>query len=105
MVIDTVGSAVFYSALRSLGQFGRMVLLGEVEGGRVSFNLTEVIFRDAAILGSSGASKAHIAQVLDLILDGKLEPVISHRVPLSDAKDAYHLVRDRESIGRVVLVP
>ncbi|HIA17181.1 MAG TPA: hypothetical protein EYN72_10460 [Dehalococcoidia bacterium] len=42
---------------------------------------------------------------MDLILDGKLEPVISHRVPLSDAKDAYHLVRDRESIGRVVLVP
>ena len=105
VVIDTVGSAVFYSALRSLGQFGRMVLLGEVEGGRVSFNLTEVIFRDAAIRGSSGASKAHITQVLDLILDGKLEPVISHRVPLSDAKDAYHLVRDRESIGRVVLVP
>lgn len=105
VIIDTVGSAVFYSALRSLGQFGRMVLLGEVEGGRVSFNLTGLIFRDASITGSSGASKAHISQVLDLIVDGNLEPVISHRVPLADAKDAYHLIRDRESVGRVVLVP
>jgi D-arabinose 1-dehydrogenase-like Zn-dependent alcohol dehydrogenase len=105
VVIDTVGSAVFYSALRSLGQFGRMVVLGEVEGGRVSFNLTELVFRDASVTGSSGASKAHISQVLDLIEGGKLEPVISHRVPLADARDAYHLVRDRESIGRVVLIP
>ena len=105
VVIDTVGSAVFYPALRSLGQFGRMVLLGEVEGGRVSFNLTEVIFRDASILGSSGASKAHMTQVLDLIGEGKLEPVISHQVPLADAKNAYHLIRDRESVGRVILVP
>jgi acryloyl-coenzyme A reductase len=105
VVIDTVGSAVFHSALRSLGQFGRMVVLGEVEGGRVSFNLTELVFRDASVTGSSGASKAHISQVLDLIEGGKLEPVISHRVPLADARDAYHLVRDRESIGRVVLIP
>jgi len=105
VVIDTVGSAVFHSALRSLGQFGRMVVLGEVEGGRVSFNLTELVFRDASVTGSSGASKAHISQVLDLIEGGKLDPVISHRVPLADARDAYHLVRDRESIGRVVLIP
>ncbi|MDP6451994.1 MAG: alcohol dehydrogenase catalytic domain-containing protein [SAR202 cluster bacterium] len=105
VVIDTVGSAVFFSALNSLAQFGRMVLLGEVEGGRVSFNLSEVIFRDASIRGSSGASKTHITQVLDLIGDGKLEPVISHRVPLADAKDAYHLIRDRESVGRVALIP
>jgi D-arabinose 1-dehydrogenase-like Zn-dependent alcohol dehydrogenase len=105
VVIETVGSATFASSLRSLAQFGRLVVLGEVEGDRVSFNLAEVIFRDAAVLGSSGASKAHIAEVVRLVAEGAVKPVISHRVPLAEALDGYRLVRQRRSLGRVVLVP
>ena len=105
VVVDTVGSATFASSLRSLAQFGRLVTLGEVEGKRVSFNLAEIIFRDAAVLGSSGASRSDIVEVVRLVAEGKVTPVISHRVPLADALDAYRLVRERRSLGRVVLVP
>lgn len=105
VVIETVGSATFVSSLRSLAQFGRLVTLGEVEGKQVSFNLAEVIFRDVAVLGSSGASRADIAEVVRLVAEGSVTPVISHRVPLADALDAYRLVRERRSLGRVVLVP
>ena len=105
VVVETVGSETFVSSLRSLAQFGRLVVLGEVEGKRVSFNLAEVIFRDAAVLGSSGASRADIAEAVRLVAEGTVTPVISHRVPLADALDAYRLVRERRSLGRVVLVP
>ena len=105
VVVDTVGSATFASSLRSLAQFGRLVTLGEVEGKRVSFNLAEIIFRDAAVLGSSGASRSDIVEVVRLVAEGKVTPVISHRVPLADALDAYRLVRERRSLGRVVLIP
>ena len=105
VVVETVGSATFASSLRSLAQFGRLVTLGEVEGKRVSFNLAEIIFRDAAVLGSSGASRSDIVEVVSLVAEGKVTPVISHRVPLADALDAYRLVHERRSLGRVVLVP
>ena len=105
VVIETVGSATFVSSLRSLARFGRLVALGEVEGKRVSFNLAEIIFRDAVVLGSSGANRADIAEVARLVAEGSVTPVISHRVPLADAMDAYRLVRERRGLGRVVLVP
>ncbi len=105
VVIETVGSATFRSSLRSMAQFGKLVALGEVLGERVSFNLAEVIFRDARVLGSSGASRAHVTEAVRLVAEGTVAPVISHRVPLADALDAYRLVREGRSLGRVVLVP
>ena len=54
VALDTVGSPTFASTLRCMAQYGRLVLLGEVTGQKVSLSLPEIIFRDAAILGSSG---------------------------------------------------
>lgn len=105
IIIDTVGSAVFNSAIRSLGQFGRMVLLGEIEGGHTYFNLPDLIFRDASVTGSTGANISHIRGVMELMMGDKLESIISHKVPLEEATEAYFLIHRRESFGRVVLVP
>ena len=105
VVVDTVGSATFSSSLRSLTQFGRLVVLGEVVGNRVSFNLAEVIFRDATVLGSSGAGKAQVEEVVRMVAAGEVRPVVSDRVPLDDARTAFDLVTSRQAFGRVVLVP
>ena len=63
VIIDNVGSALFPSALRSLAQYGRLVLLGEVAGQPVELNLAEIIFRDARLLGSSGVNRNTVRQV------------------------------------------
>ena len=105
VVIDTVGSATFLSSMRSLAQYGRLITLGEVTGDQVRFNLAEVIFRDGRILTSSGASRSHIMEAVRLVAGTDVTPVISHRVPLADALEAYRMVRDGRSLGRVVLVP
>lgn len=105
VVIDTVGSAVFRSALRSLGQFGRMVLLGEIVGERANVNLAEILFRDATISGSTGASPHHIATATEMVGSGRIKPIVSHKFALDDALAAYQLMRDKKSFGRVVLVP
>lgn len=105
VVIDTVGSATFRSALRCLSQYGRMALLGEVEGGRASLSLTDIMFRDAAILGSTGASKADIEAAVQMVASGAVEPVIGEAVALEDAAGAVATVARREVVGRVALTP
>ena len=105
VVIDTVGSTMFDSSLRSLAQFGRMVLIGEIAGGAAAVNPAEVLFRDAAIIGSTGAGRHHIRAVLEMMASGMIEPLISRRFPLEEAEEAYGLMRGRRSFGRVVLVP
>ncbi|NQW22785.1 MAG: alcohol dehydrogenase catalytic domain-containing protein [SAR202 cluster bacterium] len=105
VVIDTVGSALFPSTLRSLAQFGRLVLLGEVLGQRVSLNPAEIIFRDAQVLGASGVSRASVEQAAHMVLEGKLRPVVDLELPLEQTLEAYRLVSERKPTGRIVLLP
>ena len=105
VVIDTVGSALFPSTLRSLAQYGRLVLLGEILGQHVSLNLAEVIFRDARVLGTSGVSRATVEQAGLMALEGRLRPVVDLEMPLEQAADAYGLVSQRRPTGRIVLLP
>ncbi|MCH8184481.1 MAG: alcohol dehydrogenase catalytic domain-containing protein [Chloroflexi bacterium] len=105
VVFDTVGSAIFRSNLASLAQFGRMVLLGEITGGRASINPAEILFRDATIVGSTGAERRHIRKAAEMVAAGLVRPVISRKFALADAVEAYRLMRDRQTFGRVVLVP
>lgn len=105
VVIDTVGSATFASSLQSLAQYGRMVLLGEVAGGRARVGLTDIMFRDAAIRGSTGASLGDIQAAIELVESGQVEPVVYATLPIEEAAEAVRMVTSREALGRVVLTP
>ena len=105
VVIDTVGSALFPSTLRSLAQYGRLVLLGEVLGQHISLNSAEIIFRDARLIGASGVSRATVEQAVLMALEGRLRTVVDLEMPLEQATDAYRLVSERRPTGRIVLLP
>ena len=105
VIIDTVGSALFPSTWRSLAQYGRWVLLGEVAGGPVELDPAEVIFRDARILGSSGVSRALVQQVAEMVSRGPAKPVVGRTLPLEEAAAAAELLAQRGVLGRVLLVP
>lgn len=105
VVVDTVGSALYPSTLRSLAQYGRLVLLGEIVGENVSLNPAEVIFRDATVLGASGVSRATVMQAASMVLDGSLRPVVDLELPLEQAEEGYRLITERKPIGRIVLLP
>ena len=105
VVVNPVGSAVFESCVRSLSQFGRMLLLGETEGGRASVRLSEILFRDASVISSTGAGRSHIIDVAAMVSSAAVRPIISQRFPLEDAAEAYRLMRDRKTFGRIVLIP
>ena len=103
VVVDTVGSAVVESSVRSLAQYGRMVMLGEVAGGRASVRLTDIMFRDATLRGSTGANREDIATAVKLVAQGEVEPVIHATASLEDAAQWVQMVTERSVVGRVVV--
>ena len=105
VVIDTVGSALFPSTLRSVAQFGTLVLLGEVAGGRVPVNLAELIFRDVRVVGASGVGRAMVEKAGSMYAAGQLSPVLQEVLGLEDAPQAYRLMSERGIFGRVALRP
>lgn len=105
VVIDTVGSALFPSTWRSLSQFGRWVVLGEVLGGQMALDAAELIFRDAQILGASGVSRAQVRQVSSMVSQGLVKPVVGATLPMAETAAAAELLESREVLGRVLLAP
>ncbi len=105
-VIDTVGPPLWPSALRCLGQYGRMALLGDLTGDGVSLRLAEVIFRDLRIVGHSGVSRATLETMVGMAAAGELAPVVSHTLPMTSEGlvEAWRLVAEERPWGRVVLV-
>ena len=106
-VIDTVGPPLWPDSLRSLGQFGRMALLGDVTGEPAPVRLAEVIFRDLRLTGVSGVSRRTLERCVAMAAAGELEPVVANVLPLNaeGAEEAVRMVQERRPLGRVVLAP
>ncbi len=105
VVVNPVGSLVFDSCFRSLSQFGRMVIVGEITGGEVAINPAEVLFKDASIIGSSGTGLKQVKDVAEMVLKGQVRPIISQTLPLEEAAAAYRLMRKKQTFGRIALAP
>ena len=106
-VIDTVGPPLWPAALRCLGQYGRLALLGDVTGAATPVNLAELIFRDLQVMGVSGVAKATLTQAAQLTAADQLHLMVSETLPLTaeGAAEAWRLVAERLVAGRVVLAP
>ena len=105
VIIDTVGSALFHANWRSLGQYGRWVMLGEVAGGRVELAPAEIIFRDARIVGSAGVSKESVRQVAEMVSQGLVRPIVAGPLPLEQVDAAFEAIAGRGVLGRMILDP
>ncbi len=106
-VIDTVGPPLWPASLRCLGQYGRLALLGDVTGETAALRLAEVIFRDLRLTGVSGVSRRTLERCVEMAAAGDLAPVVAQVLPLTEqgVAEAVRMVREREPLGRVVLLP
>ena len=106
VVVDTVGTPTLWSSVRSLAQYGRLAVLGEVGGeGDLRGLIPEIVFRDARLTGVSGVSRQTLERAVALAADGKLTPVLQQVLPLERAGRAFELLSSRAVFGRLALAP
>jgi NADPH2:quinone reductase len=112
LVVDPVGGDRFTDSLRSLGEGGRLVVVGftagsipEVKVNRLLLNNTEVIGAGwgAYVLGKPELNREVGAEIAKLIEAGHVRPVVGARFPLADAAEALKLIDGRGATGKVVL--
>ncbi len=105
VVLNPVGSTLFNSCVASMAQYGRMVVLGEIAGRAARFNLAEFLFRDATVMGATGASPRHICKAIDLVASGAVQPIVSQQFTFGDAAEAIDLMRNTGTFARLALIP
>lgn len=112
VVFDPVGGEATDTAFRTLGWGGRHLMIGFAGGqiGALKTNLAivkgaslvGVDFRQAMQHDPQGATAAK-RDVVALHAQGRIEPLIHATLPLERFEEAATLVRDRATLGRVVL--
>jgi NADPH2:quinone reductase len=112
LVLDPVGGDRFTDSLRSLREFGRLVVVGftggsipEVRVNRLLLNNTEVIGAGwgASVLGWPTRTERIATQIEAMIEAGQVRPVIGARFPFQDAAEALKLLDRRGATGKIVL--
>lgn len=114
VILDHIGAAYLADNLSCLSLYGRLVIVGLLGGAKAEFNIGQLMMRRQRIVGSvlrarSVAEKAEIcrafrSEVMPLLADGRLEPVIHARLPLADAAEAHRLMGTNANTGKLVLV-
>jgi NADPH:quinone reductase len=110
---DPVGGDLADAALSSLGWGGRMLLIGFV-GGVQQIPANRLLVKNRSALGCSlryyrwhapDKLRASVDELIAWYRAGKLNPCISHRLPLERSVEAIRLLTDRKAHGKVVVVP
>lgn len=105
VVVNFTGGDTWVPSLRALKPRGRLLTCGATAGYETANDMRFIWVRELQILGSNSYSKENIATALDHVAAGRLAPIISHRLPLSEAREAERLMETRDFLGKIVLVP
>ncbi|HXA94273.1 MAG TPA: NADPH:quinone oxidoreductase family protein [Candidatus Dormibacteraeota bacterium] len=110
---DPIGGELADAALSALGWGGRMLLVGFV-GGVQQIPANRLLVKNRAALGCSlryyrNQAPDKLRRSVDALLgwyaEGKLKPLVSHRLPLERSVEAIKLLTDRKALGKIVVVP
>ncbi|OLT19476.1 hypothetical protein BJF78_10960 [Pseudonocardia sp. CNS-139] len=82
-----------------------MVLVALVTTGLSEFDPMRAVQREITLRGSANVTPADFREAIDLLAQGRvrMQPLITHRLPLSEIEDAFHTQSDAESSVKVMV--
>lgn len=103
VILDSVGEATLNDSIRSARKGGRIVIIGGTTGQDVNVNLRYVYWKQVDILGSTMGSHREFRDVMQLVFNGTLKPVVGKAMPYAQATAAFRMMEKGENFGKIVL--
>ncbi len=105
VIIDSVGEALWSDCMRCLGPNGRLVTYGATTGARGSLDIRHVFWKQLQVIGTTMASRREFEDVMRLVAQGELRPVVDSVLPLEQIRQAHEALEAGQVFGKLVLVP
>jgi NADPH:quinone reductase-like Zn-dependent oxidoreductase len=105
IVFEHTGARTFEKSVLSLATGGRLVTCGATTGFDARIDIRVLFSRRISLIGSTMGSKGALFDIVRLVSERKLKPVLDRTLPLSEARRAHELLRERAQFGKIVLVP
>jgi NADPH:quinone reductase-like Zn-dependent oxidoreductase len=92
---------------------GRIVCIGTMAGGRATLSIMSILGKRLTLIGTvlrgrdvvekAAATDAFVRDVVPLLADGRVAPVVEATLPLAQAEEAYALLESDATFGKVIL--
>lgn len=114
LVLDGVGGNAFTESVEALAPAGRIVSFGMASGSIPTVAAPRLFFENQSIIGYHlEHALEHVPDrvypafpdLLDDLLTGRIEPVIRETFALTEAREAHNELTNRETVGKVILIP
>lgn len=107
VIFDVSGKISDYdSFLKHAKRKARFVMVGYSVDAPSAFMSSLAHINEIQMLGIRGASYLNFKNVMQLVIDGKIEPVVGRTAPLSEANEVLaELKAGTKTPGRLVLIP
>ncbi len=102
VVVDNVGSTIPLS-MRAARKGGRILNVGRTGGNMVDINVSYIFGKQLSILGSTMGTNQDFAEVMELVFQGKLKPVVDRHYALKNAAEAHQRLESGNQLGKLVL--
>lgn len=102
VVVDNVGTT-FMQSLRALRKGGRLLTVGNSGGPKFEIDNRYMFAKHLSIIGSTMSTLIDFKEVMDLIVTGKLRPVIDSTYSLKEAAMAQERLWRNENFGKITL--
>ena len=105
VVVNYTGGDTWVPSMRCLKRNGRMLTCGATAGYDPKTDIRFIWTFELQLLGSNGWQREDLEQLLTLVQEGKLKPVIDKTLPLEQSQEALRILEDREVFGKVIVEP
>jgi NADPH:quinone reductase-like Zn-dependent oxidoreductase len=113
VTLDLVGGAYVEVDVAAAATKGRIVCIGAIAGPRATLPVHAVLAKRLHLIGTmlrprdveekAAATDAFARDVVPLLADGRVAPVVHAVLPLERAVDAYELLASDATFGKVIL--
>ena len=113
VTIDLAGGRYVEVDIAAAALRGRIVLVGAMAGNQATLPIHITMGKRLSIFGTmlrardphekASATAAFVRDVVPLLADGRIVPIVDEVFPLDRAADAYELVRSDKTFGKVIL--
>jgi alcohol dehydrogenase len=105
VVINFTGGDTWVPSLRCLKRGGKLLVCGATAGFDPKEDLRFIWTFELQIIGSNSFYKENLTDLLRLVAEKKLKPIVDRVLPLDQAKEGLQLIERRTVLGKVVVTP
>ena len=91
------------SSYQSLKRAARLVFVGYTPQLPLSVMPHELVRNEWEVLGSRANTKQELQETMDLVAQGRIQPIVDRVFPFAEVEAAFEALRQGRSLGRNVL--